>query len=327
MHMPGEILQEGTPTPDTRLESARIFNPDITGFTADTIQEAREKQILSGNIILVLGAGPSSMGGAAARELALQGATVIVSSRPDEEGNPRNPTMKDFVDTLGGNAEWRACDVAGLVTDPKTGKEVFDSQRVIQQVASEGDGGHGKLDGLIVASGEIRSAPYPRVTRETMAEMHHHDFMGPMFAVLAAVKQMRAQTPKGGRVAVIGSIAGAGNAFQVEYSSAKAALAAGVKSLAGELDFGRQRALEKNRPSEDIFVNVLAPGLVDTPPIRREHSQEQIDGILQLSGADRMMEPGEPGAMLAYLMGPYAGETSGQVIPIIGRGEVPSWLV
>ncbi len=303
----------------------RVFNPDITGFNATTIQEARERQVLANRVFLILGSGPLSMGGAAAREIILQGGTAVLSSRENENGDPRNPKMLEFVKQLGGKAEWRGCDVARLITvadDKGREAEMFDSRRVIMQVAAA----HNRLDGLIVASGSMENtASFRRIKRERAQEIYTDGAEGPMFAVLAAADQMIRQNPQSGRIAVVGSISGRGNAFQIEYSMAKAALHAGVTALADELDILKQAAIAKGREPHDIQVNAIAPGLVDTPLVT-PLSAEIRQGIVTKSGAERELHPGEPGSMLAFLMGPYADGINGQVIPMLGRGEIPSWL-
>ncbi len=313
----------GDPSPQTS-DMLRVFNTDFTNFDAATIQEARERQVLAGRVILILGVGPRGMGGAAAKEVALQGATVVVSSRADKDGNPKNQDMQDFVKTLGKNASWIGSDVAGLITHPDTGKVTYDSQRVIQEVAAET--AYGRLDGLIITSGDIQNTgAFQKVTRDRTVEIYEQDALGPMFAIMAAADHMTKQNPPAGRIAVVGSISGAGNGFQIEYSMAKAAIHAGVIALGKELDFWRERAESKGRTRPEVFVNALAPGLVTTPPIEK-YRQEIRDGIVRTSGAERELHPGEPGSMLAKLMGQYAGEINGQVIPMLGRGEIPSWL-
>lgn len=305
--------------------SLQVFNPDITGFNAQTIREARENQVMQGKVILALGAGPKGMAGAAARELILQGAFVVVSSRMTDSGEPKSSGMREFLEKLGPNAQWMGSNVAAWisVTNDRGKKvEMYDGQRLVRQVAKE----RGRLDGLIVGSGDMQNTwSYKKVEPEKVREILLKDAEGPMFAAITAAEIMQSQNPAGGKIAGIGGASGIGNAFQIEYSMAKGAFHAGIRALADELNILNQRALEKGRPPHNIEVNAIAPGLVDTPLVAGL-SPEVRAGIVTKMGADRELDAGEPGAMLAYLMGPYSDGITGQVIPMFGRGEIPTWL-
>lgn len=107
-----------------------------------------------------------------------------------------------------------------------------------------------------------------------------------------------------GRIVSISSLAGVtGNRGQTNYAAAKAGLHGASKSLAIEL------------ASRGITVNVVAPGLIESPATRQAFKPEQIDIIVPMK---RVGTPEEVAALVSFLVSEQAGYITGQIIGVNG---------
>jgi 3-oxoacyl-[acyl-carrier protein] reductase len=107
-----------------------------------------------------------------------------------------------------------------------------------------------------------------------------------------------------GRVINISSVAAvAGNRGQVNYSAAKAALHGASKSLAQEV------------ASRGVTVNVVAPGIIESPMIEGSFDKELIQKIVPMK---RMGTAIEVAALVSFLASDEAGYITGQIISING---------
>lgn len=107
-----------------------------------------------------------------------------------------------------------------------------------------------------------------------------------------------------GRIISISSLAGImGNRGQTNYAAAKAGLHGASKSLAVEL------------ASRGITVNVVAPGLIESPATRDAFNPEQIETMVPMK---RVGTPEEVAHLVSFLVSEQAGYITGQVIGING---------
>lgn len=107
-----------------------------------------------------------------------------------------------------------------------------------------------------------------------------------------------------GRIVSMSSLAGViGNRGQTNYAAAKAGLHGASKSLAIEV------------APRGITVNVVAPGLIDSPVTRDSFKPEQIEALVPMK---RMGTSEEVAALVSFLVSEQAGYISGQVIGING---------
>jgi 3-oxoacyl-[acyl-carrier protein] reductase len=107
-----------------------------------------------------------------------------------------------------------------------------------------------------------------------------------------------------GRIVNISSVAAiAGNRGQVNYAAAKAALHGATKALAQEV------------ASRGVTVNVVAPGIIESPMIQGSFDAETVARIVPMR---RVGTPQEVAALVGFLVGKDAGYITGQIISING---------
>ncbi len=107
-----------------------------------------------------------------------------------------------------------------------------------------------------------------------------------------------------GRIINVSSVAAvAGNRGQVNYAAAKAALHGATKSLAQEV------------ASRGVTVNVVAPGIIESPMIGNLFDAETVARMVPMK---RLGTAQEVAALVAFLASPDAGYITGQIISING---------
>jgi 3-oxoacyl-[acyl-carrier protein] reductase len=109
-----------------------------------------------------------------------------------------------------------------------------------------------------------------------------------------------------GRIISISSVVGAsGNAGQTNYAAAKAGLIGFTKSLAREVG------------ARGITVNAVAPGFIDTD-MTKELPEAQRDALLKEIPLQRLGQPEEIAAAVAFLASPGAAYISGETLHVNG---------
>lgn len=107
-----------------------------------------------------------------------------------------------------------------------------------------------------------------------------------------------------GRIINISSVAAiSGNRGQANYTAAKAGLHGASKSLALEV------------ANRGVTVNVVAPGIIETPMSQGLFPKERVQ---QLVPVGRCGQPDEVAALVMFLASEQAGYITGQVISING---------
>jgi NAD(P)-dependent dehydrogenase (short-subunit alcohol dehydrogenase family) len=178
--------------------------------------------------VVILG-GTSGMGLATAKKLLAEGARVLVTGR-SQAG------LDSAKQELGTNALVVSSDARSLT----------DIDALAAQVKAEFD----TIDLLFVNAGFITPAPLANVTEAIYDEMFNLNAKGPFFAV----QKFAPLINRGGSVVLTTSVANAkGLPGQATYGAAKAALRSVARTLATEL------------LPQDIRVNAVSPGPIDTP--------------------------------------------------------------
>ena len=222
---------------------------------------------LSAKIALVTG-GTSGIGLASARELALQGATVYITGRRQEE-------LDAAVALIGPAASGIRADASIL----------SDLDRVFSTIASES----GRLDVLFANAGGGDMMPLGAITEEHFDRIFVTNVRGVLFTVQKSLPLLTL----GASIILTGSTAAVkGTANFSVYSASKAA----VRNLA------RSWALDlKDR---GIRVNVVSPGPVRTPGLGGLVAEER-QGLFDMLAADvplgRIGEPEEVAKTVAFL--------------------------
>ncbi|WP_127477367.1 3-oxoacyl-ACP reductase FabG [Sulfurivermis fontis] len=118
---------------------------------------------------------------------------------------------------------------------------------------------------------------------------------------------LRAMTKaRKGRIISIASVVGAaGNAGQTNYAAAKAGIFGFTKSLAREVG------------ARGITVNAVAPGFIDTD-MTRALADEHKENLLKQIPLNRLGQPEEVAAAVAFLASPEAAYITGETLHVNG---------
>jgi len=167
-----------------------------------------------------------------------------------------------------------------------------------------------ELDGLRILvnnAGIIRDGFAESISEEDWDRVLEVNLKGPFLACRAA--RRRLLEAGGGRIVNIGSRAWLGNIGQANYSASKAGLVGLTRTLA--LEWAR----------DGIAVNLVAPGLIDTPLTRGLPEKVRQRLIRAQPGGD-MGRPEDVAEAALFLADPAAGFVTGQVIHVCGGKSV-----
>ena len=238
---------------------------------------------LDGKIALVTGAS-RGIGKAIATQLAQQGATVIGTATSENGAQ----AISDYLSEFGGKG------FALNVTD----KESVDTTiKAINEA-------HGGIDILVNNAGITRDNLLMRMKDDEWQDIIDTNLTS-IFTLSKAV--LRGMMKKRfGRIVNIGSVVGsAGNAGQANYAAAKAGVIGFSKLMAREV------------ASRGITINVVAPGFIDTD-MTKALTDDQKEAIFKDIPANRLGEPDEIAATVAFLVSDGAAYITGETIHVNG---------
>lgn len=237
---------------------------------------------LTGKKALVTGA-TGGLGGAIARRLHAQGATVALSGT-------RVEALEALAKELGERTEITPCDLSDR-----------DSVEALVPAAEAKLGG---LDILVNNAGVTRDNLFMRLKDEDWDLVLAVNLTAAFRLSRAAVKSMMRR--RYGRIVSIGSVVGtSGNPGQGNYAASKAGLIGMSKSLASEV------------ASRNITVNVVAPGFIESP-MTDVLNDKQREGILADVPMGRLGQGADVAAAVAYLASEEAGYVTGQTLHVNG---------
>ncbi len=193
-------------------------------------------------VVLVTG-GASGIGRELCLSFARRGAKIGLIDRDE-----------DKLEALAGSLRQSGVSCATAAVDVRERARLHDAVRHIAGVL-------GPIDTLIASAGICRASTVDDLRISHLEEIVQINFLGTVYAIEAVLPSMLARGR--GHIAGISSMAGVrGIPFEPGYSASKAAVAAYLESLRGEL---RQRG---------IAVTTVFPGYVQTPLL------DEINGMM-----------------------------------------------
>jgi 3-oxoacyl-[acyl-carrier protein] reductase len=243
---------------------------------------------LTGKVAVVTGAS-KGIGAAIAKELAAQGASVVVNYASSKEGAEK---VVAGIKKAGGNA----IAVGGSVAKAAD----------IDALFAETKKAFGKLDILVNNAGVYQFAPLEAVTEESIALMYNTNVTGLILATKAAVALFPAE---GGTVINVGSVVSDQTPpMSVVYSGTKGAVDAITRVLAKELG------------PRKIRVNALNPGPVVTEGFKTAgvEGSDFEKQMLQSTPLGRLGQPDDVAMVAAFLASDDARWVSGSLLQVAG---------
>ena len=238
---------------------------------------------LTGKTALVTGA-TGGIGGAIARALHAQGATVVLSGT-------REAVLGEIAGQLGERAFVAAANLS-------------DAASVDSLVGRAEDVAGSALDILVANAGITKDG--------LLLRMKDEDFQSVLTVNLESYFRLSRAATKGmmkrrsGRIIGITSVVGVtGNGGQTNYAASKAGMIGFSKSLAQEVG------------SRGITVNCIAPGFI-TSPMTDVLNEQQREGILRNIPAGRLGTGDEIAAAAVYLSSDEAAYVTGQTLHVNG---------
>lgn len=229
------------------------------------------------NKIALVTGGSSGLGLAIAKELASQGATVVITGR-------RQAQLDEAVSAIGANASAIKTDMADLA----------DLETLFQSIK----GRHGRLDVLVANAGIGEVVPLGAITEEHFDRIFNTNVKGVTFTVQGALPLMA----RGSAIVLIGSTSsidpGAGMSV---YGATKAALRNLVRSWIQDIK------------DSGIRINLVSPGPVNTEGLQRVFVENPagLDFLRKRSFVGRIGEPEEVGRAVAFLASDASGYING----------------
>lgn len=162
----------------------------------------------------------------------------------------------------------------------------------------------GKIDTLVNCAGINRDSLFTKMTDEQWEEVIQVNLSGVFHCSKAFVEEIVASGH--GRVINISSLVGQmGNVGQVNYAASKSGMIGFTKALAREL------------ANQGTTVNVVAPGFIDTPMVRRVPEKVKQKILAQIP-MGRFGTPREVAMSVVYLASAEADYVTGTVLNLNG---------
>jgi len=245
---------------------------------------------LKGKVAIVTGA-TSGIGEETAKVFAIAGASVIVTGRREQ---PAKALVKN-IQAEGGQADWIIGDI--------TNSEFTNS------IVTTTEEKFGRLDILANVAGAITRGDALNTSDEDWFTMMNTNVSGTFFMSRASINAMRRSG--GGSIINLGSTVGlTGCAGLAAYCASKGAVVNMTRAMA--IDYA----------AENIRVNSVNPGAVDTPMLVSGHGNLNADSIREenLNSIPQgwLPQPKEVANLIAFLASDLSKHITGAAIPVDG---------
>ena len=242
--------------------------------------------LLSGKTVLVTGAG-RGIGRAIAERFAAEGATLFLAVRHLEQGQALAAELQA---THPITCHAFRCDVADAGAVKTLFRELFSHSKT--------------LDVLVNNAGVLDDAMIGMVTPTQVERTFASNSFSVLYCSQYAARMM--QRTGGGSIINLSSIIGrVGNAGQAVYGGSKAAVIGMTQSLAKEL------------APQQIRVNAIAPGFIDTD-MAHSLPEEKFQQRLQSIAMGRIGSADEVANVALFLASGLSSYVTGQVIGVDG---------
>ena len=246
------------------------------------------------NKVAIVTGGNSGIGKEIARRFVVEGGSVVVNGR----NVAKTEAAVQEIDPTGEHASAHVGDIALPATSEAAVKAALDR--------------FGQLDVLFNNAGIFGPKPFLEVNEAEYDRFVDIILKGKFFAAQAAAKAMKAAR-RGGVIVQTGSmwaLQAIGATPSAAYSAAKAGVHALTKNLAIEL------------APDNIRVNAIAPGVVETPVFSTFLTPEQVTAVLPTFNAihplGRNGQPADAAEALLFLASDQASWITGVVLSVDG---------
>jgi 3-oxoacyl-[acyl-carrier protein] reductase len=239
---------------------------------------------LEGRVALVTG-GARNIGRAISIDLAAAGAAIAVNTRASREDAD---TLVKSIREAGGTAEAYLADIA----DPAAVKAM--TEAAVKRF--------GRIDILVLNASQRREVPFKDMSFDEWRNTMSITLDGSFHCIKACLPSMIANG--GGHIITLaGDAVLLGNPGKAHNTAAKNGLV------------GLTRVLAKELADDNIRVNCVSPGSIDTVRPAHRSARAPAKGKIPLG---RFGEPEEIAAVVRFLCGPGGGFITGQTLHVSG---------
>jgi NAD(P)-dependent dehydrogenase (short-subunit alcohol dehydrogenase family) len=200
---------------------------------------------------------------------------------------------KELASNLDGDVHFMPCDISS----EESVEVLFES--VVKE--------YGHVDVLVNNAGIIKDNLIWRMSAEDFSKVIDVNLKGTWLMCRKVSEYMRQQ--KSGRIINISSRAQLGNRGQSNYSASKAGVAALTRVLALELG------------SSGVFVNTIAPGLIDSP-MTQNLTEEVRARLINAQPTRSMGKPKDIAQVVSFLSNEETKFITGQTIYVDGGKSI-----